>query len=119
MHEKDKIRIITRDDISIGYQAVQAIHAAIEFCFEHSELACAWHETSNHIALLVVSNEEKLIKLAEKAKKNGVRVSLFAEPDIGNQITAIAMEPCPEAKKICKKLRLMNGKTNGERNNIY
>lgn len=63
-----------------------------------------WYENSNYIALLSVEDEQKLVELAEKALRKGIRFSVFREPDIDNEVTAIVMEP--RAKGLCSKLRL-------------
>jgi hypothetical protein len=38
--------------------------------------------------------------------EQGIRFSVFKEPDIDNQITAIALEPGSKSKKICSNLSL-------------
>lgn len=51
-------------------------------------------------------NEAELYKFREKLKKNEVKFYEFVEPDIGYGITAIAIEPCDKAKKLCSSFRL-------------
>jgi hypothetical protein len=48
-----------------------------------------------------------LIKLIDKFNENGLRVSIFREPDIDNQITAIAVEPSNITRKLTSNLPLM------------
>lgn len=98
--------MITRQDISSGYQAVQSIHAAIQFNFEHPEVSQEWFKTSNYLGLLSVADETALKLLADEAQQHGIRYSIFKEPDIGDQITAIALEPGMRSKKLCSKLQL-------------
>lgn len=104
--EGDKLFIITRQDISNGYQAVQSAHAICQFTFEHREIATEWYEQSNYLALLSVSNEQELIALINKASSHGLRFSVFREPDINNEITAIALEPSRISKKMCSNIPL-------------
>jgi peptidyl-tRNA hydrolase len=89
-----------------GYQAVQSIHAAIQFKFEHPEISLDWFEKSNYLGLLSVANEGELIALIEQATEKGIALSVFREPDIDNQITAIALSPGPQSKKLCSRLPL-------------
>jgi hypothetical protein len=92
--------------MSAGYQGVQSIHAGIQFVFEHPEFAKAWYTQSNYLGFLSVQNEFELNKLIEKAIENNIKFSIFREPDIGNQITAIALEPGKLSKKLCSNLKL-------------
>lgn len=101
--------VITRRDLDPGYQAVQSIHAAIEFAMEHKEVTAGWFEKSNYLALLSTSDEKSLQKLANKARDRGIRVSEFREPDIGDQLTAIALEPGEMSMRICRGLPLALG----------
>lgn len=92
--------------MSPGYQGVQGMHAAIQFMFEHPEFSKEWFVKSNYLGFLSTSNEDCLKQLIEAASKAGVKFSIFREPDIGDQITAIALEPGSKAKKLCSKLPL-------------
>lgn len=98
--------VITRADLDKGYQGVQSIHAGIQFVFEHPEFAQIWYQKSNYLGFLSVANEEELKLLIEKASEKGIKFSVFREPDIDNQITAIALEPSSASKKLCSRLRL-------------
>lgn len=98
--------MITRSDLAAGYQAVQSIHAAIQFKFEHPEISLNWFEKSNYLGLLSVANENELIQLIERASQKGIKLAIFREPDIDDQITAIALAPGMETKKLCSKLPL-------------
>jgi len=53
-----------------------------------------------------VANETELQQLAEEAALHDIQVSIFREPDIDNQVTAIALAPHPKSKKLCSNLRL-------------
>lgn len=102
----DKLYIVTRRDISPGYQAVQSVHAQGQFCIEHSDTYKRWYTFSNYLALLSVADEKALLKLTDDALSAGARVSAFHEPDIGGNITAIAIEPGEIAKELCKHIPL-------------
>lgn len=101
-----KLIVITRRDLSPGCQAVQAAHAAIEFQHEHFKIAKQWNSESKYLIFLSVQNEQSLLILLEKIQKHGLKYSVFREPDINNEITAIAMEPSDKSKKLCSNLPL-------------
>lgn len=85
---------------------MQSIHAAIQFAMEHPSTNKEWFEKSNYLGFLSVSNEEELLSLAEKANSLGIECSIFREPDIDNQATAIAIAPGLKSKKLCSNLKL-------------
>jgi peptidyl-tRNA hydrolase len=102
----DKLYLVTREDISPGYQAVQSCHAIRQFTEEHPEIDKEWFKRSNYLALLSVPTIEHLYDLFYAAQDAGLRVSAFYEPDVGDAITAIAIEPHPKAVELCKDLPL-------------
>ena len=102
----DKLYLVTRRDIAPGYQAVQSCHAMRQFTAEHPERDCEWFTNSNYLALLSVTNEVELMKLISLASDHGLKWSAFREPDVGGEITAIAIEPHPKTAEICKALPL-------------
>lgn len=74
-------------------QAVQAAHAALDFAIAHPSLTAAWHSTSNTLVILVVPDELALGWLEQDAQAAGLRVASFHEPDLGDALTAVAIEP--------------------------
>lgn len=98
--------IVTREDLKPGYQATQSIHAANQFLFEHPEIAKQWFECSNYLGLLSVKDEQSLLNLIEKASKNDISYSIFFEPDLQYEITAVALAPGKATKKICSSFKL-------------
>ena len=102
----DKLYVIGREDLGGGYMSVQAMHAAIQFQHDHLEYAKLWYENSNYLGFLSVSDESMLLELIEKAKSQDIHISVFREPDIDNQITAIALAPGIKSKKLVKDLKL-------------
>ena len=101
-----KLVVITRQDLSAGYQAVQSAHAAIEFQHEHPEIAKQWNTESKYLVFLSVPNEQSLLHLLEKIKIRELKHSVFREPDINNQVTAIAVEPSERTMKLTSNLPL-------------
>lgn len=102
-----KLISITRADLTSGYQAVQSSHALIDFCFKYPDVATTWHNNSNYLCQVVVKNEDELKKYVLKANKKGIKVVEFYEPDLENQLTAIALEPSNASKKLISNLPLM------------
>lgn len=102
----DKLFLVTRRDIAPGYQAVQSCHALRQFTHEHPEIDTEWFSQSNYLALLSAENEIELMRLITHANDAGLRWSAFHEPDVGGQITAIALEPHPKSAALCKNLPL-------------
>lgn len=104
--DNDKLYVITRRDMSPGYQAVQSIHAAIQFFVENESNAKEWNKVSNYVVLLSVEDETRLVQIMQEATSSQIKHSMFQEPDIGNQITAVTLEPGQKSATLCKKLRL-------------
>jgi peptidyl-tRNA hydrolase len=86
---------------------VQAAHAGIQFQYEHPEYAKNWFHNSNYLIFLSVSTEEELKTLIDSAKSKNIIVSVFREPDINDEITAIALQPCDDSAKLTSGLPLM------------
>lgn len=99
--------IIGRGDLPLFYQAVQNGHAAIDFTFEHPEVAKDWNQNSNYLIYLTARDEEELEQLLQKAQFRDIRTTSFREPDINNELTAIALEPSQLSRKLVSNLPLM------------
>lgn len=82
------------------------MHALRQFTADYPEIDKNWFEKSNYLGLLSVRNEQELQNLIEKALRNNIRFSVFKEPDIEDQVTAIALEPGQKTKKLCSNLKL-------------
>ena len=102
-----KLRVVTRRDLPIPYQAVQSGHAAIDFQHQHPVEAKEWQTQSNYLAFLTVADEAELIKLISKAILSGIKHTIFREPDINNEITAVAFEPSEAAKRLTSSCPLL------------
>lgn len=103
----DKLRLIVRRDLAVGLQAAQAVHVHDEFREEHTAAARKWREDSNTVALLTVPDLPALLKLQNKARMRGVRHSIFREPDLNDEPTALALEPGEDARRITSGLPLL------------
>lgn len=81
---------MVRKDLSRPQQAVQACHAAIEATKAYTDISTLEHP---HVIIVSIENESKLRATIPKLAEAGIAVREFIEPDIGNQMTAIASRP--------------------------
>ena len=86
---------------------MQSTHAAINFVFEHPNRAGPWFKDSNYLVQLSVENEDELKSLIQECEWRYLDHTVFREPDIGNQITAIAIEPTPDTQRLVRRLPLL------------
>ena len=87
-----------------GYQAVQASHSIAYFAIDYREEFERWHETSQYMVSLGAKDENHLKELIKLADGKGIKMSVFIEPDLDNQITSITLEPCEAARKMTSSL---------------
>lgn len=99
-----KLYMVSRADLPAGVQACQAMHAMREFVAQHPEVEREWHQTSNHIAFLAADDIEELQFLIKVAAQNGILHSVFFEPDLENELTAVAFEPTIESRELLSRL---------------
>lgn len=97
--ENNKLYVVVRKDLSKSQQAVQAGHALAEFLLKRSTDWC-----NGTLVYLQVSNESELKSLLSCLECDKICYEKFVEPDIGNEITAIASLG---SNKYFKKLRLL------------
>lgn len=102
-----KLRVVSRRDLSLGTQALQSGHAAIDFQYQYPNIGLEWQTKSNYLVFLTVANEEELYKLIDKADSRGIKYTVFREPDIQNEITAIAFEPSDASRKLTSSCPLL------------
>lgn len=98
--DETKLISITRQDLTPGYQVVQTAHAIADFAYDHFDLFKQWKQESNSIITLAVKNEQSLIDIYVKLKEITPHITSFREPDIDNQMTAIAVYSTPEMRKM-------------------
>ena len=85
---------------------MQSAHAVADFIINYPEIAREWHDTSNYLVILSVPTESELSKASQKLADADLLFSLFHEPDINNQLTAIAIEPSEKARRFCSRYKL-------------
>lgn len=81
------------------------MHAALEFAYQHPSLFREWHEKSNYVCILAAKDEEHLTQLSKQLSTIRV-VSEFREPDVGNQLTSLCIEPHEGNRKLLSCLPL-------------
>ena len=79
-----KMYVLVRNDLSNSQKAVQAGHALAQYLFERPDTQ--WDNGT--LVYLRVRNEQELI---EWQTKIGNRSVCFREPDLSNEVTAIAV----------------------------
>ena len=74
--------------MSTPQQAVQSCHAAIEAALSFGRLP-----DHPFVVICGLESEAKLLNAQSKLTALGIKCHPFREPDIGNQLTAVACEP--------------------------
>lgn len=92
-----KLYVVIRNDIPLAYQGVQGGHAVAQWLIENP------NQTWNNDYLIYLQVED-LNKFMFKLDLKEIKYSKFIEPDMDNQITAIA---CQSKDKMFEKLKLM------------
>lgn len=92
--------MITRKDIPDSYQAVQSGHSVAQWMLDNPN-----HEWQNStLVYLSIKDKERLEMLILKLESRCFKVSRFIEPDIGNELTSIAVYG---ADKVLSGFKLM------------
>jgi len=90
-----RLYVLTRNDLGAVYQSVQGAHAVAQFMLDYPD-----NEWKNgYLIFLAVENEKELYDWKEQVVfKNSTKsilkqtpISGFFEPDLDNQLTAIAV----------------------------
>lgn len=95
-----------RADLSSGLQLAQAVHAAFQFFAEWPSLAGVWVRESNFLVVVATPNELALAELAGRAVEEGLARTIVREPDLDNTITAVALQPGADARRLCANFPL-------------
>lgn len=87
-----RLYVVVRNDLLPGLQISQSIHAKDDFTHAYPETELAWRKNSNTIIILSASPYE-LEGVIRNADILGIKHSVFMEPDLYGQVTAVALEP--------------------------
>lgn len=96
-----KLYVAVRGDLAPGQQLAQSVHAAFEFAVDHPTLTEVWRRHSNYLVVVAVPDEAALLDLANRAAAADLRHTVVREPDCGNEVTAVVLEPGKAASKLC------------------
>lgn len=92
---------LVRSDLPLSQQVVQACHAS------HQAGRFLLLEDPPNLIVLSVEDEASLLDAAQRAQGHGIRLTVFREPDRGNEATAFCTEPVQgAARKIFQRLPL-------------
>lgn len=105
LHE-DKIYLVTHGNLSAGYQIAQVAHVMADYIMRHPSSASQWHSISNSLIVLEAKDASALSELQERAKNRSMEVQEFREPDLGDEITALAFTPSPKVRRLLSNLPL-------------
>ena len=105
--EGDFITVLVREDLTPGYKVVQTSHALADFAIKHSQEFKEWQQGSNYLCCLESSTEE-IETLISRLEDYNIKYCIFREPDVGNQMTAIAVQAIPKKQhnKLFKNFKL-------------
>lgn len=95
-----------RADLPAGLQVAQVAHAGIEFAIDHPDIVREWNRASNNIVIVNVPNEKALAELSRVAAERDIKQKLMIEPDLGDEMTAMALEPGNAARRLCSSYPL-------------
>lgn len=106
MRPNQKLYVVTRRDLPPGSQAVQGMHALVEFIMYWPQLSHEWYKDSNHLCFLSVANEAELNRLVGMAARVDVAYTTFREPDLSMSLTAVVLEATDKAGALVSDLTL-------------
>ena len=85
----NRLYVIVRTDLPCSHPAVQAGHVVAEFYKDYPGFSQLWNNQT--LIYLMVNTKRKLYNLMHKMDRNGIIYTYFKEPDIDDEITAIAV----------------------------
>lgn len=108
--DQAKLVVITRSDLTPGYQSQQSTHSIADFAYEFPQQFKEWKTTSNSIICLQVNNEKELNDLYLKLSKL-TSVTKFYEPDLNDELTSICLYADKDVRKKVSYLPLLGKKS--------
>lgn len=102
----DKIYLVTHAELTVGHQITQTAHVIAELAVAHPEHFSKWHNLSQSIIVLQTPCSESLFELYVRAQDAMLAVEAFREPDLGDEITALAFLPHADNVRFLANLSL-------------
>jgi len=113
-----RLYVVGRRDLSVGSQAAQTGHALAELCVRQRDGGLMdWADNHKTLIIVSVKDEDELRALSKALNSAGVRVQPFFEPDMDDQMTAIAVHPSDwvDAQKKLSTLPLLGKERHDDR----
>lgn len=101
-----KFYLIIRKDLSPGLQLAQVSHGSNEFAAKDPKAFIKWYVESKYTVVLHAEDLKHLYEIKKSLIKEGCLIYPFYEPDLGNELTCIAINPYTDSKKVTKRLPL-------------
>lgn len=98
--------IVVRSDLSPGLQAAQAVHAGFFFAQTYPEITREWLSDSQYLVIVAADSSEEILALNAKASSKNIPTSLWSEPDLNGEVTAVALAPGSMSRILCANLPL-------------
>ncbi|HEU4390957.1 MAG TPA: peptidyl-tRNA hydrolase [Blastocatellia bacterium] len=100
--------MLVRQDLPASQQVVQACHALVELMLHNRDDPGIgkWAQLDRTIVIVVVNDENDLTRWEAELAARGVAHAHFCEPDLNNQMTAIAVHPSAD-RRLFRNLRLL------------
>ena len=84
-----RLYVITRKDLSVGQKTAQTGHAIAQYILDHSPHKTG--EWSNDYLICLEDSKFSMKRWIDYMTKNKIKHSIFKEPDMNNEITAISL----------------------------
>ncbi len=81
-------------------------HAAIQFTLEWPQMTRDWNSASNNVVIIGVPDEGALGTIDARSVEEGIAATVVREPDLGDSVCAVALQPGIEARRICANMPL-------------
>ncbi len=106
----EKLYVVVRSDLAAGDQIAQVGHAVASFAL-HSPvshaLARQWHGGANNLVVLGIADEAALERLMDEiVERTDATCVVVNEPDLDDDLTAIAFEGTAQSRRLVSSLPL-------------
>ena len=99
--------IVVRSDLkSNGLQAAQAVHAGFFFAQKYPEITREWLADSQYLVIVSADSSEEILAINAKAHAENIPTSVWSEPDLNDEVTAVALAPSAKSRILCANLPL-------------